>query len=135
MDADEEKDEVEQDVNRQVIRYLCAAAEKDTMDQMDKTDGSTVLHIACEILSDFQIVEMIVEAGADLNPVRNDDKLPLTIIRERLEKDPDNNDLFDIEEYLTRKGASISWRWKRADVVKKSKGSAEKWTGSLNEYQ
>ena len=80
------------------------------MDQMDKTDGSTVLHIACEILSDFQIVELIVEAGADLNPVRNDDKLPLTIVRERLEKDPDNNDLFDIEEYLTRKGAQVSWR-------------------------
>ena len=80
------------------------------MDQMDKTDGSTVLHIACEILSDFQIVELIVEAGADLNPVRNDDKLPLTIVRERLEEDPDNNDLFDIEEYLTRKGAQVSWR-------------------------
>ena len=77
---------------------------------MDKTDGSTVLHIACEILSDFPIVEMIVEAGADLNPVRNDDKLPLGIIRERLEADPDNNDLFDIEEYLTRKGASTTWR-------------------------
>jgi len=45
-----------------------------------------------------------------LNPVRNDDKLPLTIIRERLEADPDNNDLFDIEELLVRKGASLNWR-------------------------
>jgi len=51
-----------------------------------------------------------VEAGADLNSVRNDDKLPLTIIRARLEADPDNNDLYDIDEYLTRKGASLSWR-------------------------
>jgi len=50
-------------------------------------------------------VELIVNAGADLNPVRNDDKLPLTIVRERLAADPDNNDLFDIEEFLTRKGA------------------------------
>ena len=77
---------------------------------MDDTDGSTILHIACEMLSDFQIVELIVNAGADLNPVRNDDKLPLTIVRERLEADPDNNDLYDIEEFLTRMGAKISWR-------------------------
>ena len=110
MDADEEKDEVEQDVNRMIVRYLCSACDKDTIDQMDQTDGSTVLHIACEVLSDMQIVELIVDAGADLNPVRNDDKLPLTIIRERLEKDPENNDLFDIEELLTRKGAMTTWR-------------------------
>ena len=77
---------------------------------MDQTDGSTPLHIACESLSDFQIVEMIVNKGADLNAVRNDDKLPLTIIKERLEADPDNNDLFDIEEFLERKGAKITWR-------------------------
>lgn len=93
-----------------IVRYLCTACDKDTMDQMDETDGSTVLHVACEELSDFQIVEMIVNAGADLNPVRNDDKLPLTIVRERLEADPDNNDLYDIEEFLTRKGASLTWR-------------------------
>jgi len=93
-----------------VVRYLCAASDKDSIDSMDNTDGSTILHTACEVLSDFQIVELIVNAGADLNPVRNDDKLPLTIIRERLVADPDNNDLFDIEEFLTRKGASISWR-------------------------
>ena len=81
---------------------------------MDDTDGSTILHIACEMLSDFQIVELIVNAGADLNPVRNDDKLPLTIIRERLEADPDNNDLYDIEEFLTRMGGKVTWRdWKK----------------------
>lgn len=110
VDADEEKDEVEQDVNRMIVRYLCTASDKTVLDEMDKTDSSTPLHIACEVLSDFQIVEMLVDAGADLNPVRNDDKLPLTIIRERLEADPDNNDLFDIEEFLTRKGAKITWR-------------------------
>ena len=55
-----------------------------------------------------------MNAGADLNPVRNDDKLPLTIIRERLEADPDNNDLYDIEEFLTRMGGKVSWRdWKK----------------------
>ena len=98
MDADEDNDEVEQDVNRMIIRYLCQTCDKETIDQMDQTDGSTPLHIACEHLSDFQIVEQIVEAGADLNSVRNDDKLPLTIIRARLEADPDNNDLYDIDE-------------------------------------
>ena len=56
------------------------------------------------------MVELIVGAGADINAIRNDDKLPLAIIRERLEADPDNNDLFDIEEFLTRKGGKISWR-------------------------
>ena len=110
MDADEEKDEVEQDVNRMIVRYLCQSCDQETMDQMDETDGSTPLHIACQYLSDFQIVEQIVEAGADLNPVRNDDKLPLTIVRERLEADPGNNDLYDIEEYLTRKGGRTTWR-------------------------
>ena len=66
-----------------------------------------------------------MNAGADLNPVRNDDKLPLTIIRERLEADPDNNDLYDIEEFLTRMGGKVSWRdwkkifrWKRERHVK-----------------
>ena len=105
-----EKDEVEQDVNRMIVRYLCAACDKETIDQMDQTDGSTALHVACEDLSDFQIVELIVNAGADLDPVRNDDKLPLAIVRERLEANPDNNDLYDIEEFLTRKGASTTWR-------------------------
>lgn len=93
-----------------IVRYLCQACDKDAIDQMDETDGSTPLHIACQYLSDFQIVEQIVEAGAELDPVRNDDKLPLTIIRERLEADTNNNDLFDIEEYLTRKGAKATWR-------------------------
>ena len=91
---------------------------------MDDTDGSTILHIACEMLSDFQIVELIVNAGADLNPVRNDDKLPLTIIRERLEADPDNNDLYDIEEFLTRMGGKVSWRdWKKKVTKRKRKNS------------
>jgi len=53
MDADEEKDEVEQDVNRMIVRYLCQACDEDTIDQMDQTDGSTPLHIACSSLSDF----------------------------------------------------------------------------------
>ena len=53
MDAEDEQDEVEQDVNRMIVRYLCLASDKDTIDQMDQTDGSTPLHIACEYLADF----------------------------------------------------------------------------------
>ncbi len=52
MDADEAKDEVEQDVNRMIVRYLCAACDGDTINSMDDTDGSTVLHVACEELND-----------------------------------------------------------------------------------
>ena len=77
---------------------------------MDSMNSSTVLHIACEQLKDFSIVESIINAGADVNPIRNDDKLPLTIIKERLEEDPDNNDLLDIEELLLKKGAQLTWR-------------------------
>ncbi len=52
VDADEAKDEVEQDVNRMIVRYLCAACDGDTINSMDDTDGSTVLHVACEELND-----------------------------------------------------------------------------------
>lgn len=67
--------------------------------------GQTVLHVACELLSDAVIVRNIIDGKADLNPVRNDDKLPLTIIKERIEEDPDNFDLAEIEEMLEKKGA------------------------------
>ena len=72
--------------------------------------GETVLHVACELLSDAVIVRNIIEAKADLNPVRNDDKLPLTIIKERIEEDPDNFALAEIEEMLEKGGAQVTWR-------------------------
>jgi len=56
------------------------------------------------------MVDTIVSAGADLNPVRNDNKLPLTIINEKLAKDPDSNELYDIHELLVRKGAVADWK-------------------------
>jgi hypothetical protein len=40
---------------------------------MDKTNGSTALHLACELLRDLTIVEILVDGGADVNPVNNDD--------------------------------------------------------------
>ena len=63
---------------------------------MEKNTGNTVLHAACELLDDFVIVDTLVNTGADLNAVRNDNKLPLNIINEKLKHDPDSDVLFDI---------------------------------------
>jgi len=51
------------------------------------------------------IIEVLVEAGADVNSVNNDDEMPLVLVRRRLKNDPENVNLLDIEEYLVRKGA------------------------------
>jgi ankyrin repeat protein len=77
---------------------------------MQDITGSTVLHLACEYLTDFLMVSMIVDKGADINAVRNDDKLPLTIVLNRLVDDPDNEEMLDCKELLERKGALSDWR-------------------------
>ena len=43
--------------------------------------GETVLHVACELLKDAIIVSTILDAKADVNPIRNDDKMPLGLIK------------------------------------------------------
>lgn len=80
---------------------------------MEEMTGSTVLHTVCEQLTDFAMVTTLVDYGADVNGVRNDDKLPLTIIDLKLKEDPDNEVLFDIKELLERKGAVADWRTSR----------------------
>jgi len=92
-----------------VIRYLALATGPEGIDSMNNS-GETVLHIACEILTDPTIVRTIMETKADLNPVRNDDKLPLTIIKARIEEGNDSFELAEIEEMLEMKGAQVSWR-------------------------
>ena len=110
-EADESKDEDEQEINRQIVRYMCKAAGKESIDFMDSMGSNTVLHLACELLKDFTIVETIVSTGADVNPVNNDDQLPLAIIKRRLEtEDPESYDLQDIYELLQKKGATLTWR-------------------------
>jgi hypothetical protein len=53
-------EEVDIEVNRQIVRYLCKATGKDGIDQMDKLNSSTVLHKVCEQLTDLVIVESVV---------------------------------------------------------------------------
>lgn len=77
---------------------------------MNNTNGSTPLHIACDELKDITIIEILVDAGADVNAVNNDDEMPLLLLRRRLKNDPENESLLDIEEYLVRKGAKTTWR-------------------------
>ena len=48
------------------------------------------MHYACQYSTDLIIVEILADGGADLNPVNNDEKMPLITIRERIAKDPNN---------------------------------------------
>ena len=102
-------EEVDIEVNRQIVRYLCKASGKEGIDYMDKLNSSTVLHKVCEELTDLVMVESIVAAGADVNAVNNDNELPLTFIKARREKDPENEVLEDIEWFLEKKGAVDDW--------------------------
>lgn len=66
--------------------------------------------IACENLEDEEIFKILVEGGADVNAVNNDDKLPLTLIKERLDTDHENEKLGKIYDYLKSQGAVMNWR-------------------------
>lgn len=69
--AERYKDNDMQEINRQVVRYLVKGLNKN-IDGMDKLNGSTALHVACDLLSDLIIIETLVSGGADVNPVNND---------------------------------------------------------------
>lgn len=45
--------------------------------------GKLTLHIACELLTDSEIVKILVEGGANVNPVNNDGETLLTVLRRR----------------------------------------------------
>mgnify|MGYP000191354807 CR=1 FL=1 len=105
-----DKCELGQEVNRQVLRYMMVGFGKGNIDSMNKSDGSTPLIMACELLKDLIIIEILVNNGADVNAVNNDNGMPLNIIKRRLKDDPENYDLQDIYEFLKRKGAIKDWR-------------------------
>ena len=104
------KADLDIELNRQIIRYLCKAAGKNGIDSIDKRTGNTVLMHACEFLNDFVIVTAIVDAGADVNAVNLKDQMPLTFIKQKREKDPESESLEDIEWMLEKKGAVTNWR-------------------------
>lgn len=58
------------------MRYIVHGLNKN-LDAMDKVNGSTALHVACDLLTDLTIIEILVNGGADVNPVNNDNKMPL----------------------------------------------------------
>lgn len=93
QEAEMENDELSQEVNRQVLRYAMVGYGKGNIDMMDKANGSTPLILACEYLKDLIIIEILVDNGADVNAVNNDNGMPLNIIKRRLKDDPENYDL------------------------------------------
>ena len=43
--------------------------------------------VACEILNDLELFKILCEeGGSDVNSVNADDKMPLSILKERIEK-------------------------------------------------
>lgn len=77
---------------------------------MPDNNASTPLQIACDLLTDVVKIEALIDAGADVNCVNNDNDMPLKTIKERLAKKPDDEGLQDIEELLVRKRAKTHWR-------------------------
>lgn len=43
--------------------------------------------IACENLYDLELIKILVDAGSDINSVNSDNKMPLSIVYERLDKE------------------------------------------------
>ena len=82
--AEMAKNELGIEINRQIVRYLIKGYGKGNLDQMDKANGSTPLIIACEVLTDLSIIENLVDHGADVNAVNNENGMPLNIIKQRL---------------------------------------------------
>lgn len=106
--AEQMDDEDMKEVNRQVVRYLSKATKKN-MNLMD-SNGSTVLQLACESLSDMIIFETLVGGGADVNCVNNENCMPLKTIQERIQMEPSNDNLEEIEWFLQSRGAKVDWR-------------------------
>ena len=88
-----EKNENIIEVNRQILRYLVKGFGRENINPMDKSNSSTPLIIACEFLFDLQVIETLVDGGADVNAVNNDNGMPLNIVKKRLKNDPDNYEL------------------------------------------
>lgn len=85
------------------------------IDEFDNVNSSTPLMVACETLSDMELFKILCEeGGADVNAVNSDDKLPLTLLTERISKLSDNSSVLgslkQIHHYLISKGALSTWK-------------------------
>jgi hypothetical protein len=110
QEAEMENDEEGMALNRQILKLLVKGKGKDGIDEADNVNASTPLIQACEILNDLEMIKILCEGGADVNAVNNDDKMPLNIVKERLDKDSENEKLREIYEYLKGRGAFLSWK-------------------------
>mgnify|MGYP001060613408 CR=1 FL=1 len=63
-----DKYELGQEVNRQVLRYMMVGFGKGNIDSMNKSDGSTPLIMACELLKDLIIIEILVNTALMSTP-------------------------------------------------------------------
>ena len=88
-----EDDEEGMEINRQILKYLIKGKGKEGVDEQDNVNGSTPLMVACEHLTDLETFIVLVDGGAYVNAVNNDSLMPLSIINQRLEKDPNNAQL------------------------------------------
>jgi hypothetical protein len=70
--------------NREILALLVKSRclNGASIDEMDKTNSSTPLHIACESLTDLELFKILVEIGqADINCVNNDSIVPLFLVK------------------------------------------------------
>ena len=110
QEAEMESDELGIDYNRLILSYMVKGFGRDAMNPIEKSTGATPLITCCTLLTDLNMVESLVEGGANVNAVDCNNGMPLNIIKTRLKKDPDNYTLQDIYDYLKRKGAVRDWR-------------------------
>ena len=69
------------------MKLLAKGKGRENIDELDNVNSSTPLMVACEVLSDLGIVKVLVEnGGSDVNSVNSDDKMPLSILKERIVK-------------------------------------------------
>lgn len=105
-----ENDEQGMEMNREILKLLVKGKGKDGIDELDNINSSTPLIAACEILNDVEMFKILVEGGSDVNAVNSDDKMPLKIIRDRVQGDMTNTKLSEIYDYLESKGAKLTWK-------------------------
>lgn len=105
-----ENDEEGMELNREILKLLVKGKGKDGIEELDNVNSSTPLIAACEYLHDVELIKILVEGGADVNAVNNDDKMPLGIIKERMQSDMTESRLEKIYDYLEGKGAKTTWK-------------------------